>query len=201
MRLIAVALTVLALAASGCSGDDPEPTTTSESPSETPEATEETDDTEEPTEEPGQPAAADPCTLVTHTDVNAAYGVQVGPGEPGMGSHTDGDVSFTSTDCEWEAEDQLEVQLSVSDAQDFGGALACEPVTYLGEEGGPTKVPGAKSATWLASEDPNEVEARLRVCTSSVTMDFELDASTGTGVDELRKQTIGLATKAVAALG
>ena len=138
---------------------------------------------------------------MTHTDVNAAFGVKVGPGEPGMGSHTDGDVSYTSTDCEWEAEDQLEVQLAVSTAEDFGGELACTPVSYLGEQGTPVKVAGAKSATWLASEDPNEVEARLRVCTDEVTMDLELDAATGTGVEELREQAIGLATKAVAALG
>src|SRR5690606_34006002 len=98
-------------------------------------------------------------------------------------------------------EGQLEVQLSVSDADDFGGTLACPPVTYLGDEGAPTKVAGAESATWLASEDPNEIEARLRVCTSTVTMDLELDAATGTGVEELRKQTIDLAAKAVAALG
>jgi hypothetical protein len=200
--MLAATLTLLALTTAGCgSGDDPvdpDAATTSESPtSPTPSEPPATEDSEEPTTDP----SGDPCTLVTDADVKDAFGVDVGAGEPGRGQHVENDVEYTSTNCEWEADDALELSLDLSTAEDFGGTLACTPVSHLGDEGTPVKVAGAESATWLASEEPNEIEARLRVCTAEATMNFELDAASGAGVETLRQQTTKLAAKAVAALG
>ncbi|WP_067430360.1 hypothetical protein [Nocardioides jensenii] len=193
MRLLtATASAMLALSLTGCGdGDDDTEADSSDSPSSSVGSS----------NVPSTDGDARPCDLVSAADVETAYGVTVGEGEPGLGGHNENDVKFSSSDCDWQAEDHLEVELALSRAADFEGGLTCIPVRYLGQDGAPVDVAGASSATWLASEDPDEVEAQLRACTDSAVLTFSVEAKNGSDVAQLRTSTITVAEKALAGLG
>lgn len=141
-----------------------------------------------------------PCDLVSSDDVAAAFGTTVDSGTDRFGGHSENDVEYSSVDCTWEAEDQLEVELELSFADDFEQGMVCQTVSYLGDEGKPADVAGADSASWLASEDPNEIEARLRACTDSAVITLHVEDETGANVPQLRTAAITVLEKALTGL-
>lgn len=141
-----------------------------------------------------------PCDLVGSDDVAAAFGTPVDGGTDRFGGHSENNVEYSSVDCTWEAEDQLEVELELSFADDFEQGMVCQTVSYLGDEGKPVDVAGADSASWLASEDPNEIEARLRACTDSAVITLHVEDETGSNVPQLRAAAIAVAEEALANL-
>lgn len=149
---------------------------------------EETEDTEETAEVPGA------CELADAEAVEAAFEQQVPPGQVVSGGHDDSNgVQWQSDNCDWEAPDALEVSLEVAQVGDFEVADEfCPELSYLGDPSEPVDGLGDE-AHWVASEDPDEVEATLRVCTGEVMFDIEVDSALGTDVEALRDQTVTLA--------
>lgn len=192
MRHTATALAaLLVLTLTACSEDPEEPADAEDGPTTgqtEAEETEETEETEEAAEVPGA------CELADAEAVEAAYGQQVPPGQVVSGGHDDSNgVQWQSDNCDWEAPDALEVSLQVAQVEDFEVADEfCPELSYLGDPATPVDGLGDRAA-WVVSEDPDEVEATLRVCTGEVMFDIEVDSALGTDVEALRDQTVTLA--------
>lgn len=205
MRSTATALVaLLALSLAAC-GEDDDPADTDVAPSTgqgSPEPAPGSEDVPDQ-ETPGAGEIPKACELADADAVEAAYGLQVPPGEQKFGGHDDSNsVRWQSDNCDWEAPDALEVSLQVARPDDFEDpARFCPELSYLGDPSEPVDGLGDE-AHWVGSEDPDELEATLRVCTGEVMFDLEVDAELGGAtLAELRDQTVALAGTVLERLG
>ncbi|WP_220794142.1 hypothetical protein, partial [Nocardioides pelophilus] len=59
------------------------------------------------------------CEVVTSADVEAAFGVPFGDPAFGGGGHTEQDIAWQSDDCNFEAEDLVQVDVGLTGPDDF----------------------------------------------------------------------------------
>lgn len=204
-RLAPVLLLVLAPAVSACGGDSdnttddaaPPPSSTPSAPStSSPTAS----DTSASSSAPADGALPAACDVLAPTDVQAAFGVEFGPGEPGGGGTTEDDLEWSSDNCDWEASDLVEVQLAVTGPDDFTGELTCPEPTSVASTVEP--VPDLGEAAYWEVDDSPPLEATLRVCTAGYNVDIDLEHEDGTDVQgDPLQQSIALATVVLAKLG
>ncbi len=195
---------VLAPALSACGGDsdnttdDAEPPPSS-TPSAPPTSAPTTADTSASTA-PSDGALPGACDVLAPTDVQAAFGVEFGPGEPGGGGTSEGDLAWASDNCDWEAADLVEVQLAITGPDDFTGDFTCPEPTSVASTVEPVPDLG-DAAYWEVDESP-PLEATLRVCTAGYNVDVELEYEDGTDFQgDPKQQSIALATVVLAKLG
>ena len=205
-RVVPVAVLLLAPVLAGCGEDDDGGGDAD--PSGSP-ATETSESTEAPTtatatETSGTgsagalPAA---CDVLTPADVEAAYGVGFGTPSTGGGAHTEQDLEWQSDNCDWEAEDLMEVQLALTAPDDFtAGSFTCPEPPAIVSKVTPVEGLDATGAWWKVDESP-PLEATLRVCTDAY--NFDIDVEYEDGVDyqgDPKDQTIALARTVLVAL-
>jgi hypothetical protein len=179
--LLAVAVLLLAPVLTGCGDDDSDDgdddTTPSESSPSSPGGETEssapatTDATTAPAELPRA------CDVLTSEDVAAAYGVEFGPAEPGGGATNEQDLSWQSDNCDWEAEDLVEVQLALSGPEDYTPAFACQEPTSIGSTVEPVSDLGDQA--WWEVDDFAALNTSLRVCTADYNFDIDLEYEDG----------------------
>ena len=205
-RLAPVLLLVLAPALSACGGDSDNTTDdaappSSSTPSVPPTSEPTTADTSATTGT--EPASTLPpaCEVLTPADVQAAFGVEFGPGELGGGGTSEGDLAWASDNCDFEAADLLEVQLKLTGTDDFTGDFTCpEPPDSVAST--TEVVPGLGDTAYWEVEVSPPFEAKLRVCTADYNFDIELEYEDGTDFQgNPKQQSIALATVALAKLG
>ena len=147
----------------------------------------------------GLPSA---CDVLTPDDVAAAFGVDFGPAEPGAGGYTQQDIEWQSDNCDWEAEDLVEVQLALTGPDDFTvGEFQCLEPGDIASTVTPVDVPGADQA-WWDEDDAPPLEATLRVCTASYNFEIELEYEDGVDFQgDPQQQSIALAEVVIGKLG
>ena len=141
-RLAPVLLLLLAPALSACGGDSdnttddaapPSSSTPSVPPTSAPtdesktadtSDTADTDETESASTDPAE-GLSPACEVLAPADLKAAYGVAFGDGEVGGGGTSESGVDWQSDNCDWEAQDLVEVQLAISGPDDFEGGFTC----------------------------------------------------------------------------
>ena len=200
-RFLPVAVLLLAPVLTGCGDDedDSDDTTppSSSSPSSPGGETESSSATTEATTAGGLPSA---CDVLTPEDVTAAFGVAFGAAEPGGGGTNEGDLSWQSDNCDWEAQDLVEVQLALSGPEDYTPAFACQEPTAIASTVEP--VPDVGDQAWWEVDDSGPLEASLRVCTADY--NFDIDVEYEDGVDyqgDPKQQSIALAQVVLAKVG
>lgn len=157
--------------------------------------------TSPPASENPDPDTASACDILAPEDIATAYGVTPGPGEIGVGAYTEQGVAWQSQNCDFEAEDLLEVQVAVASEEDFQEGFTCPPQSDVFATVQKVKVAGADSAGWKVSEG-EPFEAELRVCTESVVFDLTLDFEDGYQHEgDPKVQTIGLAEVVLERIG
>ncbi len=145
----------------------------------------------------GLPSA---CDVLTPEDVAAAFAVEFGPAEPGGGATNEQDLSWQSDNCDWEAEDLLEVQLALSGPEDYTPAFACQEPISIGSSVEP--VPGIGDQAWWEVDDSAALEASLRVCTADYNFNIDLEYEDGVDFEgDPMQQSIALAGVVLAKLG
>ncbi len=214
---IAVLLLAPVLVACGDDGDeqdDTPPSSSTPSPPESSEPTDKTDATEgtdatsiapptatSGTTETGAELPA-PCDVLTPADVEAAFGVAFDEPSQGGGGYTQQDLVWQSEDCNFEAEDLVEVELALTGPDDFReGEFQCPKPTEIVAT--VTRVRGldAVEAWWKRDENP-PLEATLRVCTESYNFDIELEYEDGVDFQgDPKQQTIALAETVLTNIG
>lgn len=203
--LTPVLVLALAPALAACGGDGGEP---EDSPpaSSTPDPVEEstdaaTDATTGATASDAGGELPDACDAVTSDDVAAAYGVPFGAAEPGGGGHTEGDLGWQSDNCDWEAEDLVEVQLALTGPADFtGGEFTCPEPTSIAST--VERVPGLGDSAYWELDDAPPLEATLRVCTASYNFDIDVEYEDGVDFEgDPKQQSIALAGVVLAKVG
>ena len=139
--------------------------------------------------------------MISAQEVDAAFGVSFGPGEVGAGGTGEGDLAWASDNCDFEAEDLLEVQLALTGTDDFTGDFTCpEPPESVASTVEP--VPGLGDAAYWEVEVSPPLEAKLRVCTAGYNFDVELEYEDGADFQGVPKQqAIALATVVLGKLG
>ena len=201
---------MLATVVTGCGdGDDSDDNTppSSSSPDSpgpssdaTSDATSPTEDSSATTEAPaGLPNA---CDVLTSEDVEAAFGVPFGDPGFGGGGHTQQDVEWQSDNCDWEADDLVEVQFGLTGRDDFTvGEFQCLEPSDIASTVTPAQVPGALEAWWDRDDAP-PLEATLRVCTEGYNFDIDLEYEDGVDFQgDPMQQSIALAETAIGVLG
>ncbi len=149
--------------------------------------------TSPPASETSEADTATACDILAPDDIATAYGVTPGSGEIGVGAYTEQGVAWESQNCDFEAEDFMEVELAVASEEDFQAGFTCPPQSDTFATVEKVKVAGADSASWKVSEG-EPFEAELRVCTESVVFDLSLDFEDGYQHEgDPLAQTIGLA--------
>ena len=133
----------------------------------------------------GEPSTAAPepaaeggaCGGLTTEHLVGIFGVDLAGPAPSTSNSDQNGITWTSTGCDWEDEDALEVDLDISQGADFpDGTVTCiEPVGV----GDVTEVSGIGSQAWWKFDDFNEVEGKLRVCTDDRLVELAVDAETG----------------------
>lgn len=211
-RVLAIAVLLLAPVLAGC-GDDTDSDDTNPPPSSTPDPP--TDQTEQTTgatppstgattgattDAGGELPAA--CDVLTPADVEAAFGVPFGEPTLGGGGHTEQDIVWQSDDCNFEAEDLVEVDFALTGQDDFtAGSFQCPKPRDIASTVTPVEVAGATEAWWDRDDAP-PLEASLRVCTDSFNFDIGLEYEDGVDFQgDPMQQSIALAETALAALG
>ena len=205
---LAIAVLVLGAVVSGCgddtdsNDDDTPPSSSPDSPGETTDAsssatTGTTTGTTEATA--GLPAA---CDVVTAADVEAAFGVPFGEPSIGGGGTTEQDLEWQSDDCNFEAEDLVEVDFALTGPDDFtAGEFQCPKPRAIASTVTPAQVPGASEAWWEVDDSP-PVEAMLRVCTAGYNFEIELEYEDGVDFQgDPMQQSVALAETALGVLG
>jgi hypothetical protein len=202
-RLGPALLLVSAPALAACGGDSDNTTDdaappASSSPSAPPSSTSPTaetsaasTDTDSASTAPSDAGLPGACDVLTPADVQAAFGVEFGPGQIGGGGTAEGDLAWGSDNCDWEATDLLEVELALTGPDDFTGDFTCpEPPESVASTYKP--VAGLGSAAYWEVEVSPPLEATLRVCTGDYNFDYE---------GKPKDQAIALAKVVLAALG
>jgi len=140
--------------------------------------------------------------VVTSADVAAAFGVPFGDPALGGGGHTEQDIAWQSDDCNFEAEDLVQVDLALTGPDDFRtGAFQCPEPAGIAATVTPVDVPGALEAWWEVDDAP-PLEATLRVCTEAYNFDLGLDYEDGVDFEgDPQAQAIVLAGVVLAKLG
>jgi hypothetical protein len=199
---LAVAVLLLAPVLTGCGDDDDSDDNTPPSSTSPSSPGGETESSATATTDTTTATATLPraCDVLTSEDVAAAYGVEFGPAEPGGGATNEQDLSWQSDNCDWEAEDLVEVQLALAAPDDFTPAFACPEPTAIGSTVEP--VQGVGDQAWWEVDDAPPLEASLRVCTASYNFDIDLDFEDGVDFEgDPKAQSIVLAGVVLAKLG
>lgn len=198
---LAIAVLLLAPVLTGCGDDDDSDDSTppsESSPSSPGGETESSAPTTDATPAPAELPSA--CDVLTSEDVAAAYGVEFGPAEPGGGATNEQDLSWQSDNCDWEAEDLVEVQLALSGPEDYTPEFACQEPTSIGSTVEP--VPDVGDQAWWEVDDSGALEASLRVCTASYIFEIDLDYEDGVDFQgDPKLQSIALAQVVLAKVG
>lgn len=196
LRLLLPALLLLAPTLSACGGDDGDDGGGSEGTSA---PTQAGGGASTPTTTPGVPQLPAACDAVSPADVGAAYGVKFGKGDESGGTHSEQNLEWQSDNCSWTAIDLLTVQLQLTGADDFSGALDCpEP-----QEDASTveSLGGLGDRAWWEVANDSPLSATLRVCTSAYNFDIVLTYEDGVDyVGDPKDQTIAFAGVVLAAL-
>lgn len=142
------------------------------------------------------------CEVVTAADVEAAFGVPFGDPAFGGGGHTEQDIAWQSDDCNFEAEDLVQVDFGLTGPDDFRtGGFQCPEPRGIAATVSPVEVPGAVEAWWEVDDAP-PLEATLRVCTDAYNFDIELEYEDGVDFQgDPQTQAIALAVVALEKLG
>lgn len=204
---LAVAVLVLAPVLAGCGDDDdPEDRPPASSSPDQPESSsagtsESASETSSETSDApaGLPAA---CDVLTPADVEAAFGVPFGEPSIGGGGTTEQDIVWQSDDCNFEAEDLVEVDFALTGPDDFtAGEFQCPEPRGIASTVTPVEVPGAVEAWWDRDDAP-PLEATLRVCTEGYNFDIDLEYEDGVDFQgDPKQQSIALAETALGVLG
>lgn len=193
---LAVAVILLSPVLVACGADDePEDSPPSSSSPDLPNSsnvpTEETSATSQATTD-APVALPEACDVLTTEEVAAAFGVEFGVAEPGGGGTNEGDTSWQSDNCDWEAEDLVEVQLALSAPEDYTPAFTCPEPTAIASTVEP--VPGLGDAAYWEVDKSPPLEASLRVCTASYNFDIDLEYADGVDFQgDPQQQSIALA--------
>ncbi|WP_183094383.1 hypothetical protein [Nocardioides stalactiti] len=149
----------------------------------------------------GSTALPSACEVIGAADVAAAFAVPFGPGQPGGGGVAEGDLAWQSDNCDWEAEDLLEVQLALVGPDDFTeGDFTCPEPTAIASTVEP--VPGLGDAAYWDRDDSPPLEATLRVCRADSFFDIDLEYEDGVDFEgDPQQQAIALAGLVLVALG
>lgn len=192
LRRLAPAAVLLLVPVLAACGDDKEPAagtddptseapTTSDAPTtpaSTPAATE---TTSAPTEEP--PAAVAACDLITAGDVGKVMGVSFAAGSPDSEDEKEGAVSWTASECSFEAKDLVEVSVRVAEPAAFASGKVQCPMPAEGDGSvEPRDVAGATEAWWKISPPPN-FEGIVRACSTDALVEVDLDYEDGVDYD------------------
>ncbi|WP_322937473.1 hypothetical protein [Nocardioides bizhenqiangii] len=205
---LAIAVLLLAPVLAGCGeDDDPENSPPTSSSPDLPDASnaETSATTSEATSEAttdtsaGLPPA---CDVLTPADVEAAFGVPFGEPSLGGGGTTEQDIVWQSDDCNFEAEDLVEVDFALTGPDDFtAGEFQCPEPRAIASTVTPVEVPGAVEAWWDRDDAP-PLEATLRVCTEAYIFDIDLEYEDGVDFQgDPMQQSIALAETALGVLG
>ena len=212
--LLPVLALLLAPALAAC-GDDDEPentppsATTPDSPEVPSEGTSSDSEGETSASDPGTEVTTDaggalpnPCDVLTAADVQAAFGVPFGEPSQGGGGYSEQELEWQSQDCNFEAEDLVEVDFALTGPDDFReGDFQCPRPTEIVSTVTPVEGLDAEQAWWKLDENP-PLEATLRVCTDGYNFDIELEYEDGVDFQgDPQQQSIALAEVALERLG
>ena len=144
------------------------------------------------------------CEVITAEEVGAAFGVSFGPGSPGGGGTSEGDLEWQSDDCGFEAEDLLEVELALTAPEDFTtGEFQCPEPTAIASTVTPVEgLPAPATRAWWDRDDAPPLEAALRVCTDAYNFEIQLEYEDGVDFQgDPQQQATALAGVVLANLG
>jgi len=196
LRLLLPALLLLVPTLTACGDDGDDSGGGSESTSA---STEAGGGASTPTTTPGVPQLPAACDVVGPAEVGAAYGVKFGTGDESGEAHSERNLEWQSDNCSWTAIDLLTVQLQLTGADDFSGAIDCpEP-----QEDGSTveSLGGLGDRAWWEVANALTLSAALRVCTEDYNFDIVLTYEDGVDyVGDPKDQTIAFAGVVLAAL-
>jgi hypothetical protein len=141
------------------------------------------------------------CELAEEADVEAAYGEDLPPGSFSSGSTDEDGVQWQSDNCNWDIEDELQVSLAVSTAEDFAdGELLCPELDSFDVPS--TPVEGLDADAWWVNDNVDPNEGTLRICTDSVLLDIAVESPDGSrDPNTMRDQSVALAEVVLAGLG
>ena len=189
--LISTTAALLVLSVAACGGEEPaSDPAPADSPSTKPTELSAPAKTSELAASPTEAAPLTACSLANEADVEAAFGLSVPAGSIGGGGHDEDGLVWKSDNCSWEVEDQLDVRLGLSVADDFeGGTLVCPPLSYLDTESTPVPALGG-GAAWVGN-DMGELEGTLRLCLAEHLVDIDVETPIGSGdLATLRGQAV-----------
>lgn len=181
------AVLLLAPVLAACSDDadstpDDDTSSSAPAPSETPSSAPAStpSETEETTTAPPASSLPAACDLITADDLAKAMGVTFAPGRAGTGDTTEQDLSWTSDDCSFEAEDLVEVTVKLTGPDDFTqGRFGCPQPPEVGSIIDPADdIAGATDGWWKVSDAP-PLEATLRACSATALVDVEMEYEDG----------------------
>jgi|GEM_PF-6067060 len=209
--LVPVVVLLLAPALAACGDDDePENTPPSATTPDSPEVPSEGTSSDTPGEtSPTDAGTTDaggelpnPCDVLTAADVQAAFGVPFGEPSQGGGGYTEQDIEWQSQDCNFEAEDLVEIDFALTGPDGFAaGDFQCPKPTEILATVTPVEGLDAQEAWWKRAENP-PLEATLRVCTESYNFDIELEYEDGVDFQgDPQQQSIALAEVVLDRLG
>lgn len=144
------------------------------------------------------------CEVITAEEVGAAFAVSFGPGSPGGGGTSEGDLEWQSEDCSFEAEDLLEVELALTAPEDFtAGEFQCPEPTAIASTVTPVEgLPAPATQAWWDRDDAPPLEATLRVCTDAYNFEVQLEYEDGVDFQgDPQQQATALAGVVLANLG
>ena len=191
LRRLAPAAVLLLVPVLAACGDDKEPAagtddptseapTTSDAPT-TPASTPATETTSAPTEEP--PVAVAACDLITAGDVGKVMGVSFTAGSPDTEDEKEGAVSWTASECSFEAKDLVEVSVRVAEPAAFASGKVQCPMPAEGDGSvAPRDGAGATEAWWKIRPAPN-FEGIVRACSTDALVEVDLDYEDGVDYD------------------
>lgn len=202
-RIWPVAFLLLTPVLAACGDDtdeasDSAPTdtpSTSESTSAAPTTSAPVEETSSATPPPAPAGLPGACDVVTSDDIAKAFGVSFEPGDLGGGSTSEQGVDWKSDNCDFDAEDLVEVTVKLTAPEDFTvGTFGCPQPTEIAAIVEPVDdIAGATEGWWKVSDSP-PLEATLRACADDVLV--EVDVEYEDGVDykgDPRNQSIAIA--------
>ncbi|MBX9471700.1 hypothetical protein [Microcella sp.] len=158
----------------------------------------ESPDTIESSDEAASPPAAVelPCGAADAAELEAVFGAGLGDGRIGTVNVTENEVTWNADSCTWEAE-SVEVQLRISDADDFAAGFACLEPLAIGSD--LEVVAGLSDQAWWQFSGSSGAEGELRLCTGDTLVEVLIEAESGDSA-VLRDQAVELAELVISKL-